>query len=117
MGQHLQEGHRITVDAPSGGVEAGDFILVEGTLGRVRDDADAGDPTVLELSGVKAGCPADDQDDFDNLAPLYWNDTDGKLFAANDGGTGDGHPFVGKAYGAKATADAECDILLCPQAE
>ena len=110
----VQEGNRKKFDAPSGGVEAGDAFLVETSLVLALEDADAGDPVLCALEGVIKNVPADDSDDFDDHAPLYWNDTDDKLFAASDGGTGDGHPFVGLAFGDKAESADVCNIKLVP---
>lgn len=108
------EGKIMTLTAPSGGVESGNFYLFGETLVVAQHDAEAGDDFEAATEGVHRACPADDGDDFDELETLYWNDTDGKLFASDDGGTGDGHPKVGVAAEAKTTSATECPIKLTP---
>ena len=110
----IKEGKRKYFTAPSGGVTAGDYFLVEGALVCALATADAGDEVICGVVGVGARCPAHDGTAFDDFAVLYWNDTDSKLYDADDGGTGTGHPAVGRAFGAKALAADECEILLDP---
>ena len=108
-----QEGKRHSFVAPAD-VTAGDFVLVEGALVHALTSADSGDEFKATYTGVHRNVPADDDDDFDNFAVVYWNDTDGKLFAADDGGAGDGHPAVGRTFGAKAESADTCSVLLSP---
>lgn len=110
----IQEGKRKHFAAPTGGVTAGDYFLVEGALVCALETAEEGDDVICALGGVGERCPADGSSAFDDFAILYWNDTDGALFADTDGGTGTGHPAVGRAFGAKALAATECEILLDP---
>ena len=110
----IKEGDRKYFEAPSGGVTAGDYFLVEDALVCALETADEGDDVLCALGGVGARCPADDNTAFDDFAVLYWNDADAALYATDDGGTGTGHPAVGRAFGAKAESADECEILLDP---
>ena len=110
----LSDGAVLEIPAPSGGVSAGDFVLIGDLLCHAVADGAAGVVTAFNVEGVHKGCPADDGTAFAVGAALYWNDTDGKVFNDADGGTGTGHPFVGHAAAAKAEAADTCIIRLQP---
>ena len=109
-----QEGRKKEFVAPTGGVTAGDYVLIEDALILSETTADEGDPFMGVLAGVGRNCPATGSAAFDDFQVVYWNDTDGNLVAAADGGTGDGHPAVGRAFGAKAEAATTASVLLDP---
>lgn len=115
MARNLQQiGHVVPVVAPSGGVESGEAFLVQSTLCIAQTDAVAGAEVQVAIEGVYDSIPADDNTAFANLAPLFWNATDGALYNAADGGTGTGHPFVGICIGGKLEAADTCSIKLLP---
>lgn len=106
----------VPVTAPSGGVVSGGFYLIENVLVHAVVDAAAGEIFSANIAGGHRGCPADNATAFGELETLYWNDTDGKLFNAADGGTGTGHPAVGICIGGKLASADECEIKLLPLA-
>ena len=108
----VSPGNILTLTAPSGGVESGDFLLIGDLFVHAIIDADAGEPFTANAIGVHKDCPADNTTAFSEGDALYWNDTDGKIFDADDGGTGTGHPLVGHAAEAKAEAATTCVIRI-----
>lgn len=111
-----QRGANVPFIAPSGGVSSGDAVLVGTSLLIADADVVATEEGIGYSEGVFSDVAADATTAFTNLAPLYWDDTDGKLYNAADGGTEATAPFVGLAFGAKAEASATCSIKLVPSA-
>ena len=107
-----QRDHNIPFIAPSGGVSSNEPILVGTSLFVSASDYAAGEEGIGYAVGVYDDIPADSDTAFTNMAPLYWNDTDTKLYNGPDVGTGTGAPFVGHAFGAKAEAATTCSIRL-----
>lgn len=111
--QH-SEGYTLTLTAPSGGVESGSFYLIGDLLVVAQADADAGDEFEGACVGAHRDCPADSDTAFTAGDALYWDDTDGKVYDAEDGGSEATAPFVGHAAVDKASSDTTCVIRLQP---
>lgn len=111
-----QRGQNVPFVAPAGGVSSGDPVLIGTSLLIASEDVAATKTGTGYSEGVFKDIAAITGTAFGNLDPLYWNDTDGNLTDGPDVGTGTGHPFVGLAFGAKATASATCSIKLVPSA-
>lgn len=107
-----QPGRTIAFTVGAGGVESGDVVVIEDIIGVITKDGDENDVVEAAIQGVYKRIPADDGTDFANGQKLYWNDTDGKLYDADDGGTGDNHPYAGVCIGGKAEAADECALHL-----
>jgi predicted RecA/RadA family phage recombinase len=107
-----QDGNVLTLPAPSGGVDSGDFVLIGDLLCVAITDGAQTVPTAFNVAGVHKAAPADNATAFLVGDILYWNATDGKFFKSADGGTGSGHPAKGHAVEAKSEAGATCVVRI-----
>ncbi len=78
MKSFIQPGNVITVTAPVGGVSSGDGVLIGSLFGVAAYDADEGDNSEIQVTGVMA-LPKLTTDTMAVGDPLYWDATNGHL--------------------------------------
>ena len=110
----VSDGAVLEIPAPSGGVSAGDFVLIGDLLCHAVTDGAAGVVTAFNVEGVHKGCPAADDVAFLVGQALYWDASDNDVTNDPDDGSGGLLRLVGHAAAAKATEAKECIIRLQP---
>lgn len=95
----LSDGQSVKVTAPAGGVTANTFYRIDGFMGHVFQDADAGDECILDVSLCEVETDqALSTDTFAVGEAIYWDDT-AKKFTTTVGS----NYLYGKATEAKAS--------------
>ncbi|MGH0004862.1 DUF2190 family protein [Pseudovibrio ascidiaceicola] len=107
MKNYYKKGDVLTATAPAGGVKSGQFIVVGGAFGIAAISAAEGEEFELGTGHIFKNIPKIDTEDWDDLAPVYWNATESKATKVKSSNL-----KIGIAIGAHTNGTGDSTIRL-----
>lgn len=107
MKSYYKKGDVLTAVAPAGGVKSGQFIVVGGAFGIAAISAAEGEEFELGTGHIFKDIPKIDPEEWDDLAPIYWNATENKATKLKTGNL-----KIGLAIGVHSTGTDDGTLRL-----